>query len=350
MIIKQGGKMQLQEAIQIVKQRYQTNTERISDEKGVIDKYGSMFNPKNLDDLTAEDFKSFLLIKNNKHWEGIHRQGNMITSDMEKLKSTLKLLLDESKPIKERIDRIMPKNKPPLIKGLGRSVLTPILMVVYPDKYAVYNSVVEAGMKGFVIFPQFRNESFAEKYLKINELITNLAKENGLSLWQIDEVWWQGTTWESGKVLPLEEAIEKKQIEEEGFPTELESQLEEFLISSWEKIPEFNDLEILQEDEEYIGQQYDTKEVGRIDLLCKNKKTGDFVVIELKRGRESDKVVGQILRYIGWVKKNLAKDGQKVYGIIITFEGDPDARLKYSLETIKEFVQLKFYKISIAIS
>lgn len=341
--------MELQEAIQIVKQRYQTTAERINDEKNVIEKYGSMFHPDNLDNLTAEDFKSFLLIRNNAHWEGIHRQGNMITSDMERLKSALKSLLDESKPIKERIDRLMPKNRPPLIKGLGRAVLTPILLVVYPNKYAVFNSIVEAGMKRFGIFPNFRNESFAEKYMRISEIVNGLARENGLSLWQMDEVWWTGTT----NTLTYGEPIEEKDAEEtegEGLPAEVESQLEEFLINNWEKIPEFRDFEILQEDGELIGQQYDTKEVGRIDLLCKNKKTGDFVVIELKKGRESDKVVGQTLRYIGWVKKNLASDGQKVFGTIITSEGDPDPRLKYSLEPIKEFVQLKFYRISVTIS
>lgn len=337
--------MELQEAIQLVKQRYQTDAERIDDEKSVIEKYRSMFALDNVGNLATEDFKSFLLIKNNKHWEGIHRQGNMITSDMKKLKSTLRLLLDESKLIKERLNEIMPKNKPPLIKGLGRAVITPILMMVYPDKYCVYNSKTEAGMERFGISPGFKNESFAEKYVKINEIVNNLAKQNGLSLWQIDEVWWQGVT---GSPPSGEES--KEESEEGGFPAQIESQLEDVVMSNWENIPEFKDLEILQEDGEYIGQQYDTKEVGRIDLLCKNKKTRDFVVIELKRGRESDKVVGQTLRYIGWVKKNLAKEGQKVYGIIITFEGDPDTRLKYSLDPIKDFVQLKFYKISIAIS
>ena len=135
--------MELQEAIQIVKKRYQTDAERINDEKNVIQKYGSLFHTNNLDNLSAEDFKSFLLIKNNKHWEGIHRQGNLITSDMGKLKSVLKLLLDESIPIKDRLEEIIPKNKPPMIKGLGRAVLTPILLVVFPDKYGVYNSVTE---------------------------------------------------------------------------------------------------------------------------------------------------------------------------------------------------------------
>jgi len=343
--------MELQEAIDIVKQHYKTDTERINDEKTVIEKFGSLFNSSNLDKLTAEDFKSFLLIKNNKHWEGIHRQGNMITSDMEKLRFVLKILLDESKPIKERLDKIIPKNKSPLIKGLGRAVLTPILLVVYPEKYAVFNSVAEEGMKNFKIFPDFRgNESFAEKYIKINEIINNLAKKNELSLWQIDDVWWQSATGS----LPLEEETQTKKDDEEGVPAEIESQFENLLVNSWEdiikKTPELNDLEILQEDGEYIGQQYDAHEAGRIDILCRNKKTEDFVVIELKRGSEGDKVVGQTLRYIGWVKKNLAKENQKVYGIIITFEGTPDSKLLYSLEPVKDLIQLKFYKISITIS
>ncbi len=346
--------MELNEAIRIVQQRYQTDTQRISEEKIIIDKYGSIFNPSNLNKLTAEDFKSFLLIKNNKHWEGIHRQGNMITSDMEKLKSALKLLLDENKSINERLDKIMPKNKPPLIKGLGRAVLTPILMVVYPHKYAVYNSIVESGMKRFAIFLNFKNESFAERYIKINEIICNLSRKNNLSLWQIDEVWWQGNVSSEDKDLPIVEQQNVEIIKEEGFPTELESQLENLIVFNWEdickKTPELNDLEILQEDGEYTGQQYDTKEVGRIDLLCKNKKTGDFVVIELKRGRESDKVVGQTLRYIGWVKKKFAKENQKVSGLIITFEGEPDIRLTYALEPLKDLIQLKFYKIDINIS
>lgn len=232
--------MNLQEVIQIVKQRYQTDAKRINDEKAVIEKYGSMFHPKNLDNLTAEDFKSFLLINNNKHWEGIHRQGNMITAEMGKLKSTLGLLLEESKPIIERLNKILPKNKPPLIKGLGRAVLTPILMIVCPDKYCVYNSKTESGMNGFDIYPSFTNESFAEKYVKINEIVNNLAKQNGLSLWQIDEVWWQGVTGS----LPLNEETEVE-VEEGGFPAQIESQLEDVVMSNWENIPEFKDLEIL---------------------------------------------------------------------------------------------------------
>ena len=88
-----------------------------------------MFHPGNLNAFTKDDFKSFLLIKNNEHWEGIHRQGNMITQDMDKLRNALKILLDETKPLKKRLDFLFPKNKPNYIKGLGRTIVTPILRI-----------------------------------------------------------------------------------------------------------------------------------------------------------------------------------------------------------------------------
>ncbi len=63
------------------------------------------------------------------------------------------------------------------------------------------------------------------------------------------------------------------------------------------------------------GRQYSTP-VGPIDLLTTDKKTGEFVIIELKKGRSADKVYGQCSRYMGWVRKNLA-DGAKVHGVIV---------------------------------
>lgn len=64
-----------------------------------------------------------------------------------------------------------------------------------------------------------------------------------------------------------------------------------------------------------IGRQYATT-VGPIDLLAEDRETKEFVVIELKKGRSADKVFGQLSRYMGWVRKNLAKGGD-VSGIIV---------------------------------
>lgn len=73
-----------------------------------------------------------------------------------------------------------------------------------------------------------------------------------------------------------------------------------------------------------IGRQYSTM-VGPIDLLGQDKKTGQYVVIELKRDRAADKVFGQLSRYMGWVRKNLA-DGDEVLGVIVAARIDDKLR------------------------
>ena len=103
----------------------------------------------------------------------------------------------------------------------------------------------------------------------------------------------------------------------------LEAHLEEFMYQNWGQI-DFGEKLSLYSDEEQNGRQYPA-ETWSIDFLCLDAK-GDFVVIELKRGKTSDAVAGQVSRYIGWVKENLARPEQKVRGIIIDHEKDEALR------------------------
>ena len=67
--------------------------------------------------------------------------------------------------------------------------------------------------------------------------------------------------------------------------------------------------------------------VGRTDLICRDKQ-GDYVVLELKAVPSSDNVVGQILRYMGFIRENWAeKEGKDVKGIILTPLYDEQLRL-----------------------
>lgn len=119
---------------------------------------------------------------------------------------------------------------------------------------------------------------------------------------------------------------------------QMENDLENFLAENLHLIDK--DLKLFLDEKGKFGRQYIT-EIGEIDLLC--KKNNDFVVIELKKGRSSDKVVGQISRYIGWVKEKLA-NGNSVKGIIIVH--DFDNKLKYAALAHPN-IELKYYKISI---
>jgi len=327
------------------KQQIINNPERLKAEKDVIKFYGGLFNPKNLDRLTKDDFKSFLSITNNKHWEGIHRQSNMITADMPKLIKALKVLLNEDQDLKERLNILFPKNHPNFIKGLGRAIITPILMMVYPKKYGVFNTKSERGLKEMGLLPNFKGKSFSEKYFDVNNILKSLANKYDVTLWKLDEI----IGWIALGNPPINEENNEGDNEmdlenpENNADFGLEKHLEDFLIENWDKINLGKQYNILEEDGDLIGQQYPT-DIGPIDILAKSKKNDKWLIIELKKGRSNDNVVGQILRYMGWVRKNLAKSNQKVEGVIIV--GGKDDRLEYALNEINDKVSLKLYKVA----
>jgi hypothetical protein len=66
-----------------------------------------------------------------------------------------------------------------------------------------------------------------------------------------------------------------------------------------------------------------------IDILAVDG-AGGYVVIELKVSKGYDRVVGQLLRYVSWIKKNHAESGQRVRGIIIAKQISEDLRLACS--------------------
>lgn len=121
----------------------------------------------------------------------------------------------------------------------------------------------------------------------------------------------------------------------------LEKYLEDFIISNFDTIFKSR-LRVFEDEEGNDGQQYAT-DIGSIDILAIEEKTKAFVVIELKKGRPSDHVIGQILRYMGWVKRNLCKNGQTVKGLIICREHDP--KLTYALEMTNN-IEVRYYSVS----
>ena len=113
------------------------------------------------------------------------------------------------------------------------------------------------------------------------------------------------------------------------------------MISNGDKTELSNDYSILSEDGEIVGRQYET-DTGRIDILAISKDSKTLLVIELKKGRASDVVVGQIQRYMGFVTEELAGPDQQVRGLIIALENDD--RIKRALVVAKG---IDFYRYEV---
>ena len=105
--------------------------------------------------------------------------------------------------------------------------------------------------------------------------------------------------------------------------------------------------DIYEEDGELVGQQYPS-DTGPIDILAVSKDKKILLIVELKKGRVSDNVVGQIQRYMGYVKEELAEPNQEIKGIIIALEDDIRIRRALSVTNNIEFyryqVSFKLFK------
>lgn len=127
----------------------------------------------------------------------------------------------------------------------------------------------------------------------------------------------------------------------------LEKHLEDFLVQNWKQTELGKQYDIYEEDGELVGQQYPS-DTGPIDILAISKDKKTLLVVELKKGRISDNVVGQIQRYMGFVLEELAEKNQMVKGVIIALEDDLRIRRALSVTTNIEFyryeVSFKLFK------
>lgn len=122
----------------------------------------------------------------------------------------------------------------------------------------------------------------------------------------------------------------------------LETHLEDFLVHNWAQTELGKEFDIYEVDNEQVGQQYLT-DAGPIDILAISKDKTQLMVVELKKGRASDNVVGQVLRYMGYVQEELAESGQTVRGTIIALEDDQ--KIRWALSVVPS---ITFYRYQIS--
>ena len=280
-----------------------------------------------------------------------------IIRDENKFRETILYLLNEEIDIKKRIDEILDSKGKYHNKGFGKAIATSFLMDYDPNKYCLWNNKTEMGFSvlGWKLYEN--KDSWGDAYQKVLDALKklkNLKPEYNLTFEDID-LFLHTISAENEGIYAVEAVREGRdpprpgtghmtQISPEAETMEfsMEKHLEDFIEANFNKINFGAKLELYQ-DEENTGRQYPTP-IGNIDLLAIDKERKEFIVIELKKNVSSDTVIGQILRYMGWVKENLAKDkAYNVRGIIIVKERDE--KLEYALKMVQN-VSLFIYNVS----
>jgi len=125
-----------------------------------------------------------------------------------------------------------------------------------------------------------------------------------------------------------------------------EKYLEDWLVANWDKLQDdvLKNYDVYSDGGEMFGQQFPVT-TGKIDILAISKDKTEILVIELKKGRTSDDVVGQIQRYMGEIKidKKRFKNIKKVKGLIIASQ--TDRRINLALKMTNN-IDFHTYKMS----
>ena len=119
----------------------------------------------------------------------------------------------------------------------------------------------------------------------------------------------------------------------------LEKHLEDYLCRNWSETIFGKKYDIYEN-----GRQYQT-DTGPLDILAQRKDKSEFMVLELKRDKVSDNAVSQTLRYINYVRRTLAINGEEVKGCIIGTEED-----RALMNTIAEVPNIAFFRYNISFS
>lgn len=230
-------------------------------------------------------------------------------------------------------------------KGLKRGD-----MIISPDgtgKYHIAEVLDEYSYHPGQILPHRRTVRWFEQTIERAEMSDALRNSTG-SIGTTSEITNYATELEEligGKkpsvIVSTDETIEDPTV------FALEKHLEDFLVANWKQTELGKNYNIYEEGGELIGKQYPT-DTGFIDILALSKDKKELLVVELKKGRASDNVVGQIQRYMGYVLEELAEEGQTVKGVIIALEDDNRIRRALAVAPNIEFyryqVSFKLFK------
>ncbi len=172
-------------------QEYRDNTPDVMamrlQELEVTQYWSVIFSPKGIATLTKQDMTGFLSYRQNHRWREISRED--VAADMERLRAALLVLVDETRPIVERLNLLEPGRGELAVPHLGKAKLTPLLLVTHPKQYGVWNDYSERALTGMGLMPEFpEGARLGDQYAQVNAVLTELAATYKVSLWWLDVI------------------------------------------------------------------------------------------------------------------------------------------------------------------
>ncbi|MCE5985217.1 endonuclease NucS domain-containing protein [Pseudomonas sp. LF19] len=193
-----------------------------------------------------------------------------------------------------------------------------------PKKYSVVMVGLDGGHTLYPMKEWCRQNPGEAPLIDPNTNSQQLRRAFARMGWVVEETETQVLVLHPGTPKTAIQAIENEDLAQEGEDTpdsdretvfELEWQLRDFISHNIESLKvEGKPLRLYVDSQGRDGVEYPTS-VGPIDILALDSDDS-FVIFELKRGRVADRAIGQISRYMGWIKKNLAKE-KMVKGVIV---------------------------------
>ncbi|WP_205742978.1 hypothetical protein [Halalkalirubrum salinum] len=304
--------------------------------------YRSLFQPEEIEVLTEQEFKQFLLYENNRHWTGLHRKGSMMTEDMEQLREGLEILVDKERDLGSRV-----QTTKDMVDGMGKATISAILVTAYPEDYGVWNNRSEEALKQLDLWPDFEYGSdFGQRYGRVHEVLQDLSTELDLDYWDLDAL--------LGYLVQSEETDDDETMEDVGGTGEFvkERHLQQYLVNHWDRMGLSEQWEIYSDaDDPQAGVEFSTG-IGRPDILLTHTSDARVCVLELKRSGTSDRAVGQLLRYVGWVRAHLedlegVSTDAEVEGRLIVSESSE--KLEYAMSAVQELT-LYHYEMEVTLN
>ena len=178
----------------------------------------------------------------------------------------------------------------------------------------------------------------------MNEVLRDLGEELDLDLWELDSLLGYFVEVDPLVDTPSESAEPSGEFVEERH-------LQQYLVNNWDRMELSQQWDIyIDDDDPEAGVEFSTG-IGRPDMLLTHESGARVCVLELKKGGTSDRAVGQLLRYVGWVRQHLTElegvDGDaELEGRLVGSE--PSEKLEYAVAAVSA-VEIYRYEMEVSL-